>query len=248
MTTVVSPVLLAFVLLTTASSTQAKVWAGVWDSPTVGRMTLIEGPRLPNTKRRVTGKYSADKGRMFGAAKINVFQGIWIENNSNVRCGKRRFGSHHWGRFRLEKSGTGLMFGSWSYCGKAPVTGGRLWNAKRIRPRVVVRRESLRSFVGRWSTAFNGMVLERRFPKNGEKLWGSYNTDNGRISATQKMGMLRGVWAEDRSNVRCRTAKMGSFYWGRIVFKLNKSGKRFIGTWGYCFGKVDRKWDGNRKK
>lgn len=84
---------------------------------------------------------------------------------------------------------------------------------------------------GTWSTDFGTVRLVE--DKQGT-VSGSYDTDEGRITATIENGVIDGFWVESASDYTCDTAKMGSRYWGRIRFELNSAGTGWTGIWSYC--------------
>lgn len=72
---------------------------------------------------------------------------------------------------------------------------------------------------------------------------GTYSEDNGRFELEFTDHVFEGYWAEDMSNEKCATRKLGSYYWGRLEMS---NSDRFPGIqmlWGYCEeGRVDKVW------
>lgn len=97
-------------------------------------------------------------------------------------------------------------------------------------------------FGGRWTTSEGEMDLVQ----SGSSVNGTYSQDNGRLSGEVVGGRLAGYWAEDGSNTRCATERMGSFYWGRIEWTLSAAGDGFEGGWSYCDQPVSGSWRGTR--
>jgi hypothetical protein len=100
---------------------------------------------------------------------------------------------------------------------------------------------------GTWTTDFGSVRLTE--DKQGQ-ITGSYETDNGRITAKNANGVIEGFWVESASDYTCDTAKMGSRHWGRIRFELNSAGTAWTGIWSYCdYEYVEGAiWNGKRAK
>lgn len=103
----------------------ARPWAGVWET-NEGRITLAQ------TGAEIRGTYPQDDGRLEGRAEGRVFEGYWVETDSNERCETARQGSHHWGRARFEMTEAGDAFeGRFSRCDAEPDS---TWSGRRIAP------------------------------------------------------------------------------------------------------------------
>ena len=97
-------------------------------------------------------------------------------------------------------------------------------------------------FDGAWTTSEGAMTLTQ----SGALVSGTYSTDNGRIAGEAIDGAFAGYWAEDGSNVRCETERLGSFYWGRVEWTLSAEGTAFEGGWSYCDSPISGHWTGTR--
>ncbi len=120
--------------------------------PGVGRTTAAAAPPKPSVPEgvlgawrtdfgrmdleatddgRIRGVYAEDNGRIFGKVEDNVFEGVWVEDGSALKCRKQVDGSYYWGgiRFRYNEDFTAFE-GSWGYCGGAL---RRSWAGTRIR-------------------------------------------------------------------------------------------------------------------
>lgn len=87
------------------------------------------------------------------------------------------------------------------------------------------------SVTGTWTSDF-GTV--RMIEDRQGAIRGSYETDNGRITAKIENGVIEGFWVETASDYTCETLKMGSPYWGRLRFELNSARTGWTGIWSYC--------------
>jgi len=88
------------------------------------------------------------------------------------------------------------------------------------------------TYTGHWNagSSWGDMTLTQ----SGTHVTGSYAWKNGRISARVYGRYARGYWAQDASDRRCETERLGSAYWGVVTSTLSADGRSFTGTWGYC--------------
>ncbi len=82
--------------------------------------------------------------------------------------------------------------------------------------------------------------------QTGTRVSGSYSQDGGRIDGQVSGGRLTGYWAENGSDQRCPTQRLGTYYWGRIDWVLSADGRRFTGKWSYCSAEPGGSWTGAR--
>lgn len=78
----------------------------------------------------ITGSYSYQgfPAQIYAEEKHqNVFEGVWIQQNSEITCNEAARGSSHWGRVRILFTGY-KFFALWNYCDRALVRQpNRLW-------------------------------------------------------------------------------------------------------------------------
>lgn len=68
------------------------------------------------------------------------------------------------------------------------------------------------------------------------------------MGSINRSGLLTGIWAEVSSGRKCRTAKGGSRYWGKIAFKFDATANSWTGGWGYCEARPSSSnWSGRRQ-
>jgi len=92
--------------------------------------------------------------------------------------------------------------------------------------------EALWSITWKGDDASNGPL---RVMITGGHITGRYNAaDNGRLYLDEQQGIITGYWVENASDQPCGAKYQGSSHWGRIKVKLNQSGDKYIGSWGYC--------------
>jgi hypothetical protein len=101
-------------------------------------------------------------------------------------------------------------------------------------------RQTTMDVSGKWSTTFG----ETQLRQTDRKVTGDYSYSQGRIEGTLHGNVLDGHWAQKSSGKRCDTARMGSYYWGRLRFVFRE--KRFDGKWGYCEEPVTGIWNGTK--
>lgn len=94
---------------------------------------------------------------------------------------------------------------------------------------------------GTWSSTEGDMVLRQ----NGASVTGTYARSGGRIEGTLQGGELVGYWMQDSSASRCPTPRNGTYFWGRIRWRLT-GGTRMDGLWSYCDGEPGSSWTGNK--
>jgi hypothetical protein len=97
-------------------------------------------------------------------------------------------------------------------------------------------------YSGRWKSTEGDMTLQQT---NGSVI-GSYSQDGGRLEGEATGPRLKGYWAENSSDRRCDSQRLGSWYWGRLDFSLSDDGSRFSGAWSYCDAPPARSWTGAR--
>ena len=97
---------------------------GAWRTD-FGRMDLQSTP-----DGKIRGVYTEDNGRIFGVVENNVFDGVWVEDGSALKCRKQVDGSYYWGRIRFRYDEDFTAFeGKWGYCDGSP---NRSWTGTRI--------------------------------------------------------------------------------------------------------------------
>ena len=197
---------------------------GVWET-SEGKM------KLHQDGKNVAGSYNQNEGRIVGTLLNNTLAGYWIEDSSSQRCSKPREGSNYWGRISFRFTTRDKFEGKWSYCGKKP---GSTWTGKRK----CFASNPPRGVEGIWKTNEGMMILR----KDGNKVTGTYNQNEGRIVGTLSNNTLDGYWIEDGSEPRCSETREGSHYWGRISFLFTPG--EFNGKWSYCGEVPSRSWTG----
>ena len=80
--------------------------------------------------------------------------------------------------------------------------------------------------------------------QQGDRVTGSYGSDNGEISGVLYERTVDGFWIEDSSARRCSSAKNGRYYWGRISMEFTGNG--FSAQWGYCNDAPTSPWTATR--
>ncbi|PLW83912.1 hypothetical protein CWI75_00695 [Kineobactrum sediminis] len=86
---------------------------GIWHSRSNG---IIE---LQRQGDQVTGHYTSSDGTLAGEfVEKDVFEGVWIKDNSRKACATQKQDSEHWGGMRLEFDSAQLdvFTGYWRYC------------------------------------------------------------------------------------------------------------------------------------
>jgi hypothetical protein len=94
---------------------------------------------------------------------------------------------------------------------------------------------------GIWSTSEGVLTLEQ----DGTSVRGTYDVDEGRIEGALNGLVLTGYWGEAWSNHKCDSERLGTTYWGRIVWSFGEDS--FAGTWGYCEDEPASPWTGKRQ-
>lgn len=78
----------------------------------------------------ITGNYSYQglPAQIYAEEKHHhVYEGVWIQQNSEITCHEKARGSAHWGRVRILFTGY-KFFALWNYCDRALVRQpNRLW-------------------------------------------------------------------------------------------------------------------------
>lgn len=88
---------------------------GLWESKGHGTM------ELRRAGAGVEGEYTSDNGRVRGEfTSDTVFEGYWIEDDSNRTCETEKVGSKHWGPLRIdfESADRDAFTAQWRYCGE----------------------------------------------------------------------------------------------------------------------------------
>lgn len=98
------------------------------------------------------------------------------------------------------------------------------------------------NFDGAWNTSEGAMTIHQ----TGGRFTSTYGGDNGRIEATVQGATATGYWAEDGSAQQCPTMRLGSYFWGRIIWTLSPNGQHFEGRWSYCNAEPGSSWTGDR--
>jgi hypothetical protein len=83
---------------------------------------------------------------------------------------------------------------------------------------------------GVWSTTEGPVTMTG----DGVRYRGRYPRDEGQVEGVLEGRTLRGFWAESASDVRCEQQRLGTYYWGAIVWRFAPDGRSFEGTWDYC--------------
>jgi len=81
-----------------------------------------------------------------------------------------------------------------------------------------------------WTSDFGKI----EFVQNGSKVTGNYPNHGGIMKATLlDNGELEGYWIQPSSEMKCKSVKEGSFYWGTFTFHQITTNK-FNGHYAYC--------------
>ena len=228
--------------------------AGKWKT-TYGTMTLsVNGTR-------VSGTYDSDGGEITGIMRGHVFDGYWIENHSAHRCNRPMNGRYYWGRLVMNfDPASGAFSGNWGYCDNAPSTSG--WNGTRIGAAPAPpsypppsapappsypppQARAAQNVSGVWGTSFGDVTLYQQ----GNRVTGSYPSDNGEITGVMNGNVLEGFWIEDAAAHRCSSPKNGRYYWGGIRWTFNNDSNSFTGGWSYCNDNPGASgWNGSLKR
>ena len=97
-------------------------------------------------------------------------------------------------------------------------------------------------FGGNWTSNQGDMALGQ----HGDQVAGTYSSDNGQVLGTVDGNRLSGYWGEASSMVKCDVERLGTKYWGRIVWVLSADGTHFDGNWSYCDEEPTHPWTGDR--
>ncbi len=89
-----------------------------------------------------------------------------------------------------------------------------------------------------WNSSEGRMTLNY----DGQKFWGKYENDNGRISGTQNGTKFDGYWGEDSSGTKCSYARLDTYYWGQVHWQF--SGNTFSGQYSFCDNANSGSWSG----
>ncbi len=105
----------------------------------------------------------------------------------------------------------------------------------------------LTGFAGAWQTNWGTMQLQERSPA---KVTGTYTHNHGQVFLDIQGRQARGIWVQAESDRQCATASAfgkGGHHWGRVAIRLDDTGQRFSGNWGYCEeGTTAGSWSGTR--
>jgi hypothetical protein len=71
------------------------------------------------------GNYTSDNGRLIGEFKDNIFRGVWVENNSDMKCSSKQDNSFHWGKVTLYFDENSFK-STWGYCSQPETRDGWL--------------------------------------------------------------------------------------------------------------------------
>jgi hypothetical protein len=108
---------------------------------------------------------------------------------------------------------------------------------------VLVSAQTVPNVSGTWDTTFKDWNAQQ----NGNKVSGSYDYNEGRVSGTLSGNTLTGYWVEKETVVLCSTARDGSRNWGKIVFNFRQDGSGFSGRFGSCdSSNLPGGWSGTR--
>lgn len=90
---------------------------------------------------------------------------------------------------------------------------------------------------GTFQTHFGEIVLYQE----GQRVWGNYSHQNGRVEGTLEGNVFRGNWSQSPSYQPPNDA-------GDFVFTFTRDGRAFTGSWryGYRGPWVDQPWNGQR--
>ena len=90
--------------------------------------TSQEDVRFWQNGSQITGSYNpGDHGEIIGEMRGNVFEGYWIEDQSDRRCSSPKNNRYYWGRATLVFNGNQFK-GHWGYCEAQP---DRVWTGSR---------------------------------------------------------------------------------------------------------------------
>lgn len=85
--------------------------------------------------------------------------------------------------------------------------------------------------------------------QSGELVKGSYAFGKGHSGQIVGLmfddGVLEGFWFQSTANKKCRTAKNGTYYWGRLMLKF--TGDSVQGKDNYCDAAPQNPWTGKKK-
>jgi hypothetical protein len=81
----------------------------------------------------------------------------------------------------------------------------------------------------------NGINDRVELHQLGDKVNGSYPSDNGRIIGEMTYPQrFDGYWIENGSNEKCSTQKDGSYHWGRVTMIFDEDICEAQSAWSYC--------------
>jgi len=215
-------------LTSSAASLAASTWNGTWTENVAGdpqgHIYLTEAPGSAT----VTGHYTFCNGRIQATNQNGVLTGTWTQS---WPCGNARTGS---GQIDFKLIANGNKFtGTWGYNASATDSSpepdswtGTLQDLEVTNTaQVPVGRWS-----GSWSETVSGSPLATLYllqRARSSSVLGSYAFCDGRITAVDHEGVLKGRWTQTPG---CGGSARPS---GQIAFKLNANGSGFTGTWGY---------------
>ena len=96
----------------------------------------------------------------------------------------------------------------------------------------------------RWKTNWGNMTVHTRdnvvFTGTYDgapdgRIWGRYN---------ESTRTFEGLWYQSKSDKRCGSPRKGTWYWGRLLYRLNANETSFTGAWGYCRSNPSESWTG----
>lgn len=92
---------------------------------------------------------------------------------------------------------------------------------------------------GTFQTHFGEIVLQQQ----GQRVWGTYNQQRGRVEGKIEGNVFRGYWSQSPSYQPPSEA-------GDFVFTFTQDGRAFTGSWryGYQGPWVDQPWNGQRTR
>jgi len=112
----------------TARAVEPLDLAGEWETA-FGDMTLTV-KKLTASIYDVVGPYGVRGGRVLGAIRGRVLNGVWAQSEGSQKCNAKALdGSEYWGNAVFEFAEDGQTFtGLWTYCDGVP---NRPWDGNR---------------------------------------------------------------------------------------------------------------------
>lgn len=100
----------------------------------------------------------------------------------------------------------------------------------------------IKNIAGSWTSSEGGGMIIKQ---DGSDIQGTYTLKEGVIIGKLTGNTVKGYWIQNSSGSRCATTRNNSYYWG--IMELIFTDNSYSGKWGYCNGRPDSPWTGQRR-